>query len=182
MPRTHQSYRTLAPSALMPQTPHDDPGPNPPRFPPSPKRPPAQRPQGLRRNNSNQREGGAEPFLLRFTEGGLLSSAFLGAPALQSEVQLTGPEWSLCTMTDSSRGKKEMGKMGESPSHSFPGLIKRTENLHKRRRVLVWQPQARICGVNTDFSPLRRDPILPFSLLLCLSVVPHQRGTEHQLT
>uniref|UniRef100_A0A671XBJ7 Microtubule actin crosslinking factor 1 n=1 Tax=Sparus aurata TaxID=8175 RepID=A0A671XBJ7_SPAAU len=57
MPQTHQSCKTLAPSAPTPRTLRDDPaaGPNPPRSPPSPKRPPAQRPPGLRRNNTSHR-------------------------------------------------------------------------------------------------------------------------------
>lgn len=63
MPRMHLSSRTLAPSALTPQTPHDAPAvePNPPRFPLSPKKPPAQRPRGPPRNKINHRETGDSP-------------------------------------------------------------------------------------------------------------------------
>lgn len=101
-PRTHQSCRTLAPSALTPQIPRDDRvvGPNPPKFPPSPRRPPAQRHQDLQRSNTSYKTTGAELLLLPSTEGGLLSSAILGVPALKSERPLIALALNLCTMTD----------------------------------------------------------------------------------
>lgn len=68
--------------------------------------------------------------------------------------------------------------MSESPSHSFPNIIKGLKkHAHDEQSSGV-----AVCGVQTDFSLKRSDPILPSTLLLLLSKVPHQRGTKHQLT
>ena len=128
MPPTHQSCKTLAPSAPTPRTPRGGPaaGPNPPRSPPSPKRPPAQRPPGLRRNNTSHRRWAAIDGHFVCT-----SSSFWGR---------------ICALwLTFSRGKDEDEWISLS-------LFPQTEDMHRTSRVLVWQSRPESVGSKPTFA------------------------------